>query len=109
MFELAYLNEIGEDGELAPVPINADKRIVYMASQWVYENAWGKAKEYDPAREKDPNKPKFDPRLLTPQQLDIVEYALKLMVQATRAPGETTVIEQPAADDVGSCPRAWCK
>jgi hypothetical protein len=49
MFELAYLNEIGEDGELAPVPINADKRIVYMASQWVYENAWGKAKEYDPS------------------------------------------------------------
>ena len=44
-------------------------------------------KEYDPSKEKGPNKPKFDPRLLTPQQLDIVEYALKLMVQATRAPG----------------------
>jgi len=53
IFELAYLNEIGEDGELAPVPINADKRIVYMASQWVYENAWGKPKEYDPLTEKD--------------------------------------------------------
>jgi hypothetical protein len=44
MFQLAYLNEIDETGELAPVPINADKRIVYMASQWVYENAWGKPK-----------------------------------------------------------------
>jgi hypothetical protein len=86
MFELAELDAIDEKGNLAPLTAKADPRIVYMASQWIYENAWGKPKEYDPSAEKDPNKPKFDPRLLSPQQLDIVEYALKLMVQATRPP-----------------------
>ena len=86
MFELAELDAIDENGNLAPLTAKADPRIIYMASQWVYENAWGTAKEYDPSKEKDPNKPKFDPRLLSPQQLDIVEYALKLMVQATRPP-----------------------
>jgi hypothetical protein len=30
-----------------------------------------------------------------------VEYALKLMVQATRAPGGVEIIDQPAAEDVG--------
>jgi len=109
LVEMAYLDAIDEDGNLAPLPINADRRIVSWAVDKLMERAWGKPKEYDPLTEKDPNKPKFDPRLLSPQQLDIVEYALKLMVQATRAPGEATVIEQPAADDVGSCPRAWCK
>jgi hypothetical protein len=40
---------------------------------------------------------KFDPRLLSPEQLEIVQYALRLMVQASRVPdvGET-VIEQDA-------------
>jgi hypothetical protein len=76
-----------------------DERLEFMARTWLYETAWGKPKEYDPSKEKDPNKPKFDPRLLTPQQLDIVEYALKLMVQATRAPGGVEIIDQPAADE----------
>jgi hypothetical protein len=98
LVEMAYLDAIDEDGNLAPLPINADRRIVSWAVDKLMERAWGKPKEYDPLTEKDPNKPKFDPRLLSPQQLDIVEYALKLMVQATRAPGEATVIEQPAAD-----------
>jgi len=101
LIEMAYLNAIDEDGKLAPLPINADRRIVSWAVDKLMERAWGKPKEYDPSKEKDPNKPKFDPRLLTPQQLDIVEYALKLMVQATRAPGGVEISDQPAAADLG--------
>jgi hypothetical protein len=49
-----------------------------MASAWVYEHAWGKPKEYDPSEEK-PDGPVFDPRAYTPEQLDIIEAALRLM------------------------------
>ena len=87
---------------LFAIPINADRRIgAGGVRNGFTRTAWGKPKEDDPSKEKDPNKPKFDPRLLTPQQLDIVEYALKLMVQATRAPGGVEIIDQPAAADLG--------
>jgi hypothetical protein len=99
MAELAYLDARDDKGELIPIPINADRRTVLVASQWLYETAWGKPKEYDATKEADPNKPKFDPSRLSPEQLNLVEYALKLMVQATRAPGEATVIEQPGSDE----------
>jgi hypothetical protein len=65
---------------------NSDARVSGWAADKVLERAWGKAKDYDPKDEPNPSRPKFDPRLLTPEQLDIVEYALKLMVQATQAP-----------------------
>jgi hypothetical protein len=72
-----------------------DERLAFMAHQWIYERAWGKPKDFNPKDEPDPNKPRFDPRLLSPQQLEVVQYALRLMVQATRAPGDVeTVIEQ---------------
>jgi hypothetical protein len=39
--------------------------------------------------------PKFDPRLLSREQLEIVQYALRLMVGASPVPGaDETVIEQ---------------
>ena len=65
---------------------DSDARVSGWAADKVLERAWGKAKDYDPKDEPNPSRPKFDPRLLTPEQLDIVEYALKLMVRATRAP-----------------------
>ena len=81
-----------------------DERLAFLAHTWIYERAWGKAKDFNPKDEPDPNKPKFDPRLLSPQQLEIVQYALRLMVSATRAPGdpepaETVIDRDDSVDD----------
>jgi hypothetical protein len=49
------------------------------AAAWVYEHAWGKPKEYDPNTEK-PAGPQFDPRAYSPEQLDVIEAALRLLL-----------------------------
>jgi hypothetical protein len=97
MFELARIDDklIGPDGALPPLSDKDDPRIVMLASQWVYERAWGPPKPFDPKDEPDPNKPKFNPRLCTPKELEIIQFALQLMVRATRAPGDIeTVVDQ---------------
>lgn len=40
-----------------------DDRLRMTAAAWVYERAWGKPREYDPASEK-PAGPEFDPELI---------------------------------------------
>jgi putative transposase len=69
-----------------------DERLAFMAHSWIFERAWGKPKDFDP-KDEAPAKPKFDPRLLPREQLEIVQYALRLMVGAMRGPGETSEIE----------------
>jgi hypothetical protein len=66
-----------------------DERVRFTAAAWVYERAWGKPREYDPSTEKA-ERPKFDPSLLSPQQRNQVEAALRLMAKAMRAPGQTS-------------------
>jgi hypothetical protein len=65
-----------------------DERVRYMAATWIFERAWGKPKEYDAAQEND-ERPKFNPRLYTPSELDLIERALRLMVESRGAsPGK---------------------
>jgi hypothetical protein len=72
-----------------------DERLAFMAYAWLVERGWGKPKDFDP-KDEAPIKPRFDPRLLSREQLEIVQYALRLMVQATRGPGDVeTVIDEP--------------
>jgi hypothetical protein len=66
-----------------------DECLAFMAHTWIYERAWGRARDYDPRSEPDMNKPKFDPRLLSPEELNTVEFALRLMVKAMRIPSES--------------------
>jgi len=80
-----------------------DERVALMAADKVYERAWGKPKDYNPQDEPDPNKAKFDPRLLSPQQLEVVQYALRLMTQATRGPSDVEAaveIEQVSQKEI---------
>jgi hypothetical protein len=42
-----------------------DERVRYMAAQWVYEQAWGKARDYDPAEDAPP---KIDLLFLSPEE-----------------------------------------
>ncbi len=58
-----------------------DERVRYMANTWVYERAWGKAKEYDPKVE-EPTRLAFDPSKLSPEQLAQAKQVL-LMLMAT--------------------------
>jgi hypothetical protein len=57
-----------------------DERIRYMAATWIFERAWGKARDFDPAAEK-PEPPKFDPRLYSPEELDVIEAGLRPMIE----------------------------
>ena len=58
-----------------------DERVRYMAAVWVYEHAWGKPKDFDPKSEEAETKQKFDPSAYTPEQLDQIERAFKIMVE----------------------------
>jgi hypothetical protein len=86
LIELAEIDQVDDQGNLLPLSKNADPRVVAVVATGLIERAFGKSKTFEPKDEPNPSRPKFDPRLLTPEQLDLVEHALKLMVQATRAP-----------------------
>jgi hypothetical protein len=55
-----------------------DSRNRIVAIGMLYDRAWGKPKDYDPDKEK-PAGPRFDPRAYSPEQLDLIETALKLL------------------------------
>jgi hypothetical protein len=63
---------------------SSDEQIATVASKALWEISWGRPKDYDPRTEPDINKPKFDPRLLSPEELNVVEFALRLISRATR-------------------------
>jgi hypothetical protein len=65
-----------------------DDRVRLMAAREIYDRAWGKPKEYDPAAERE--RPQFDPTLLTPKELVEVEKALRLIIGAMRPAGSAT-------------------
>ena len=60
----------------------ARSRIVAIGM--LYDRAWGKPKDYDPATDKKEIRPRFDPSLYTPEQLTEIERVLR-MVAATQA------------------------
>lgn len=51
-----------------------DERVAFMAASWVYERAWGKAKDYDPSLERGGMV--IDLSRLTPKQLDALQTIL---------------------------------
>jgi hypothetical protein len=82
------------NGDLPPLSAKADPRVVTVAANAVIERAFGKPKDFDPKDLPDANRPRFDPRLLSPEQLDLVEHALRLMVSATRARGDVETVAE---------------
>ena len=54
-----------------------------VAIGMLYDRAWGKPKDYDPAADKEEIRPRFDPSLYTPEQLTEIERVLR-MVAATQ-------------------------
>jgi hypothetical protein len=64
----------------------ARSRIVAIGM--LYDRAWGKPKDYDPATDKEEIRPRFDPRLYTPEQLSQIEAVLRMVAAAQQAETE---------------------
>jgi len=58
-----------------------DDRVRYMAAQWTYEQAWGKARDFDPNAEREPSRLDFS--RLTAEQRQQVRAALELLATMT--------------------------
>jgi hypothetical protein len=56
-----------------------DSRNRIVAIGMLFDRAWGKPKEYDATAEK-PAEPDFNPRDYAPEELDVIEAALRLML-----------------------------
>ncbi|MGH7114467.1 MAG: hypothetical protein ACREE9_08230 [Stellaceae bacterium] len=70
-----------------------------MAAREIAERAWGRPKDFDPAREA-PERKAFDPRRYSAQELALIEQALLLMLRPkTAAPTEPEVIAATGAGD----------
>ena len=72
-----------------------DDRVVYMCATWIHEQAWGKAKDYDPTKEKQPSP--FNPADFTLEELERIEAVLRL-VQARQ---NAATIDDAGVEDRG--------
>ena len=59
-----------------------DSRNRIVAIGMLYDRAWGKPKDYDPATDKEEIRPRFDPSLYTPEQLTEIERVLRMVAAA---------------------------
>ena len=66
---------------------NEESRNKIVAIGMLYDRAWGKPRDYDPAADKEEIRPRFDPSLFTREQLAQIETTLR-MVAAAQAEAE---------------------
>lgn len=98
--ELAELDQAhrDKDGNLLPLSSNADPRLVAVATNSIIERAWGRPKDYDPSTEKPQSG--FDPSLFTPDQLNQIDAALRLIIEVRDRKAGTTIEGQGLANPV---------
>jgi hypothetical protein len=97
--KLARRTSIRSIERLIELRESSDEQIATVASKALWEISWGRPKDYDPKSDIEAtSRPRFDPKLLTPEQLNVVEYALKLMQQATRAPNGRAKVDTGRSD-----------
>ena len=56
-----------------------DERVKYMAATWIVERAWGKAKEFDPLKERPDTG--FNPADYSAAELDQIEATMRLLMR----------------------------
>jgi hypothetical protein len=101
--ELARINP--DSGEMIPLErVDVDHRVMQISCLALVERTIGKAREYDPASEK-PTTPEFNPRAYSPEQLDVIERTLHLLVNPP-TPAEPEVIPPAATGSIGDLHRA---
>ena len=97
--KLARRTSIRSIERLVELRESSDEQIATVASKALWEISWGRPKDYDPKSDIEAtSRPRFDPKLLTPEQLNLVEHALRLMVQATRAPTRFAEVDTGRSD-----------
>jgi len=77
-----------------------DDRVRYMAAQWTYEQAWGKAREFNPNAEPTPST--FDPSRLTLEQRQQMRQLLDI---ASQQPGVMEGTAEQSSAGPGDTPR----
>jgi len=77
-----------------------DDRVRYMAAQWTYEQAWGKAREFNPNAEPAPST--FDPSRLTLEQRQQMRQLLDI---AWQQPGVMEGTAEQSTAGPGDKPR----
>ena len=87
LMELAEIDikDFKKTGSLPGLSEKADPRVVAVAVNSLLDRAFGRPKEYDPA--KDPaNKPRaaFDPRAYSDEELERIEGVLRLLMEPWR-------------------------
>jgi len=60
-----------------------DPRVEAVAANALLDRGWGKPKDYDPGREQSSGVPVFDPRQVTPAQLEVIRQAMLLLRAAS--------------------------
>ena len=72
-----------------------DDRVRFMANQWVYEQAWGKPREYDPSEDAPP---KLDLLRLSPEQREELRRLIEL-ARISRAETAQPAAQAPLSTD----------
>jgi hypothetical protein len=90
LIELAEIDQVDDQGNLIPLSADADRRVVTVAANGLIDRAFGKPKDYDPAKDPEARpKTKFDPRLYSPEELEQIENVLRLLMEPR------AVVERP--------------
>jgi hypothetical protein len=91
-----------------------DSRNRIVAIGMLYDRAWGRAPDYDPAKDPDRKpRPVFDPRAYSPDELEQIETVLRLLMEPRTAAadperlyangsGQASVVVPPAAGRGGT-------
>ena len=94
--EVAELDRLDENGNLLLLSASADRRVVTVAANALIERGWGKPKDFDPTAERPPSS--FNPRDYSPEELDLIEKALRLMLEH-RQSSEPAIISPESASE----------
>jgi hypothetical protein len=85
LIELAELDELDATGSLKPLSAKHDPRVVTVAVTNLLDRAFGRPKEYDPAKDPANNpRPAFDPRAYSDEELERIEGVLRLLMEPRR-------------------------
>jgi len=77
--EVAELGRLDENGNLLPLSAGVDRRVITVAATALIERGWGRPKDFDPIVERP--EPTFNPRDYSSDELDLIERALRLMIE----------------------------
>ncbi len=92
MVELAELDNIGEDGKLAPLSRRTDARVALQATDWLWQCAWGKTRSPSVG---DDDKPGVTIEQRRDEAMAILQAAFERVIVASKAQEEQAQVVDP--------------